>query len=149
MMNVKVKILFSDNQMKKLRTHSKKSKPFSVRLSNDQIFHKDGAEIEVTNEQYKKMTSAKNSKAKRGYVITFDGKQSGGLIFTIPALIAGLTATATAAAPVVATSALGATAAFGTTKALEAIGGSIGTGLVPLGNKRKGRGMSKKKKPKK
>ena len=56
------------------------------------------------------------------------GRQKGGFFPIIGAILAAISAGLSAAAPAVATGAIGAAAAYGTTKLLEGIGGKTGSG---------------------
>ena len=56
------------------------------------------------------------------------GRQKGGFFPIIGAILAAISAGLSAAAPAVATGAIGAAAAYATTKALEGIGGKTGSG---------------------
>jgi phage-related minor tail protein len=56
------------------------------------------------------------------------GRQKGGFFPIIGAILAAISAGLSAAAPAVATGAIGAAAAYATTKALEGIGGKTGAG---------------------
>jgi hypothetical protein len=56
------------------------------------------------------------------------GRQKGGFFPIIAGILAAISAGLSAAAPAVATGAIGAAAAYATTKALEGIGGKTGAG---------------------
>ena len=56
------------------------------------------------------------------------GRQKGGFFPIIGAILAAISAGLSAAAPAMATGAIGAAAAYGTTKLLEGIGGKTGAG---------------------
>lgn len=151
-MNVKVKILYTPNQIKKMKKHHKKGESVSIRLSNHQLMVDNGTDTEVSPEVFKKIMSAK--KGGRGYVMVLKQDQIGGLL---PALIPILTALAPALLSGVATSASG----FLTKKVLDSVfpdkpskkeKEQKGKGLVRAGSKR-GQGLrlagsGKKKEPK-
>lgn len=101
-MNSKVQIKFTAGQSKKLKAGHKKGNSVSVRLTNDQLFHPEGIHVEVSQEQHKKMVSAKKSKGKRGYTLVLSPTQIGGflqfLIPFLPAIAEGLLTGAAGAA---------------------------------------------------
>jgi hypothetical protein len=91
MSTIKVKMDMSKQQLSKLKSAKKNSKAVSIRFSNDQIFKDTGKEIEVSQEQYKKLLSASKSKAKRGCVLSFTVSQvqSGGFLPMLLGALAG------------------------------------------------------------
>lgn len=161
-MSLKVKIGLNENQLRKINSAYKKKGDVAIILKNDQLLlDKGGVEIDVKPEQYKKILSAKNSKAKRGLKINLSSdlkhNQAGGFIFSMVGLISAITSAAVASAPAVAAGSATAVGAYTTKKALEAIGGEgltlPGSGLTLPGTKRRGAGIklvgTGKPKPKK
>lgn len=94
-MSVKVKILLTKPQAAKLKSGHKNSKSVSIRLSNDQLFNESGVDVELSQEQYKRVLSASKSKAKRGVQLEFSPNQVGGFLPMLlgalaPTLISGI-----------------------------------------------------------
>lgn len=99
-MNVKVKLALTSEQAVKLRRAHKAQRAVSIRLSHEQLFADNGVDVELTNDQYRKVLSAYKSKAGRGVQLTFESHQVGGIFpFLIP-LLAALAAGAARVAPI-------------------------------------------------
>jgi hypothetical protein len=134
MASIKVKMDMSKQQLAKLRSAKKNNKSASIRFSNEQIFKESGHEIEISQEQYKKLLSASKSKNKRGCVLSFSASQvqSGGFL---PMLLSAL------AGPLISgiSNAIQGKRFFGDGLV------PLGNGLIPLGGSRQ-RGSGKKKK---
>jgi hypothetical protein len=116
MNSVKVKITFTPAQMKKMKAAEKKNEGLSIRLGSEQLLTSNGADTEVSHEQYKKMLSA--SKAKRGYIFKMTPAQIGGILPILAALFSALGPSLAAGA---ATGAATAAASYGTKKVLEKV----------------------------
>ena len=129
MMKSKVKVLFTEGQIKKMKTAHNKGRVVSLRLANEQLFHDKGVDVEVSDVQHKKMMSAKKSKAKRGYTLELSPTQIGGFLqFLIPFLPAIGEALLTGAA-----GAAGAEAVTAISKAIQGkghCGGSVGGDIL-------------------
>lgn len=146
MSKILVKLSFSDNQIRKMKSSMKKKQPVNIQLKNNQIFDAMGTEVSVSEKQYKKLKSAKNSKMNRGVVMTFSPDMIGGILpFILPTLLTGV---------------LSGAASYGVSKGLDAVVGGgkgnccemcgsgltlPGSGLTLPGTKQKGRGRPKKK----
>lgn len=101
--NVKVKLDLTPEQAVKLKRAHKANRSVSIRLAHNQLFSQNGIDVELTNEQYKKVLSAyRSAKNPRGVQLTFEPHQVGGFLpFLIP-LLATLGGIAARVAPVVA-----------------------------------------------
>lgn len=129
-MKSKVKVLFTEGQVKKMKTAHNKGRVVTLRLANAQLFHDKGVDVEVSDVQHKKMLSAKKSKAKRGYTIELSPVQIGGFLqFLIPFLPAIGEALLSGAA-----GAAGAEAVTAISKAIQGkghcSGGSVGGNIL-------------------
>jgi hypothetical protein len=96
MATISIKINLTDNQISKLRAAHNKKRAVTIRLKHEQLTLTGKHTITITPLQYKKIMSAKNSKAKRGVQLTFTHAQIGGfwgalLSAVAPTLIKGVT----------------------------------------------------------
>ena len=96
MATISIKINLTDNQLSKLHAAHKKKRAVTLRLKNEQLTLMGKHSLNITPAQYKKIMSAKNSKAKRGVQLTFSHTQIGGFLSTLlaavaPTLIKGVT----------------------------------------------------------
>lgn len=142
-MSVKVKLMLTKPQASKLKSAHKKGVSTSIRLSNDQLFNDAGVDVELSQEQYKKVLSASRSKAKRGVQLEFSPNQVGGFL---PMLLGALAPTLISG---IANAVQGKN--FFTGEGMAPLGGSgmkpLGSGMQPLGSRSgpmSGRGRKKK-----
>ena len=141
-MSVKVKLMLTKPQASKLKSAHKKGESTSIRLSNDQLFNDAGVDVELNQEQYKKVLSASKSKAKRGVQLEFSPNQVGGFL---PMLLGAL-------APTLISGIANAVAGknFFTGEGMQPMGSGmkpLGSGMQPLGSRSgpmSGRGRKKK-----
>ena len=130
---MKIRVLFTPQQIQKMKRHHKKQEEVSVRLSGAQLFVDNGTEVQVDELQYKRMKSA--AKAGRGYILKLSPDQIGGFL---PLLVAG----ASALAPALLSGVASAGSAFATKKLLDTVfpDKKKGEGLTLPGTMR-GRGL--------
>ena len=141
-MSVKVKLLLTKPQSLKLKSAHKKGVSTSIRLANDQLFNDAGVDVELSEQQFKKVLSASKSKAKRGVQLEFSPNQVGGLL---PMLLGAL-------APTLISGIANAVAGknFFTGEGMQPMGSGmkpLGSGMQPLGSRSgpmSGRGRKKK-----
>ena len=88
MATVQIKINLTQHQKTKLRAAHNKKRGVSIRLKHEQLTLMGKDSINVTPLQYKKIMSAKASKAKRGVEISFTHAQIGGFLGTFLAAVA-------------------------------------------------------------
>lgn len=158
---VQINISLSKSHEAKVKAAKKKGNPVVIRVSHQQLVNGGPHKIDLSPEQFKKVSSAIRSKNKRGVQLTLSNQQIGGLFpllaLAMPAIIAGSKAAALGAAG--AAGAATVDAIVGKGHCMEGDGmrplgsgmrplGSgmrpLGSGIVPLGAKR-GRGVGKKK----
>ena len=80
MATIQIKINLTAHQKSKLRAAHNKKRGVSIRLKHEQLTLMGRDSINVTPLQYKKIMSAKASKAKRGVEISFTHAQIGGFL---------------------------------------------------------------------
>ena len=88
MATISIKINLTPHQKSKLRTAHNKKRGVSIRFKHEQLTLMGRDSINVTPMQYKKIMSAKASKAKRGVEISFTHAQIGGFLGTFLAAVA-------------------------------------------------------------
>lgn len=88
MATISIKINLTDNQLSKLRAAHKKKRAVTIRLKHEQLTLMGKHSLNITPIQYKKIMSAKNSKAKRGVQLSFTHSQIGGFWGTLFGAIA-------------------------------------------------------------
>ena len=88
MATVQIKINLTQHQKSKLRAAHNKKRGVTLRLKNEQLTLMGKDSINVTPLQYKKIMSAKASKAKRGVEISFTHAQIGGFLGALLAAVA-------------------------------------------------------------
>ena len=144
---VQINISLSKSHEAKVKAAKKKGIPVILRVSHQQLVNGGPHKIDLSQEQFKKVSSAIRSKNKRGVQLTLSNQQVGGLFpllaLAMPAIIAGSKAAALGAAGAAGAAAVDAIAG----KGMRPLGSGmrpLGSGLVPLGSKR-GRGVGKKK----
>jgi len=143
-MSVKVKLMLTKPQASKLKSAHKKGVSTSIRLSNDQLFNDAGVDVELSEQQFKKVLSASKSKAKRGVQLEFSPNQVGGLLPLLagilgPMLISGISNAVQGKN-------------FFSGEGMNPLGGSgmkqVSSGMAPLGSRAgpsmSGRGRKKK-----
>jgi hypothetical protein len=92
MVTLSIKINLTDNQISKLRAAHNKKRAVTIRLKHEQLTLLGKHTINLTPLQYKKLVSAKNSKAKRGVQLTFTHTQIGGFWGTLLSTLASAVA---------------------------------------------------------
>ena len=88
MATVQIKINLTDHQKSKLRAAHNKKRGVTIRLKNEQLTLMGKDTINVTPLQFKKIMSAKTSKAKRGVELSFTHAQIGGFLGALLAAVA-------------------------------------------------------------
>ena len=88
MATISIKINLTPHQKSKLRTAHNKKRGVSIRFKHEQLTLMGRDSINVTPMQYKKIMSAKASKAKRGVEISFTHAQIGGFLGALLAAVA-------------------------------------------------------------
>ena len=88
MASIQIKINLTAHQKSKLRAAHSKKRGVSIRLKHEQLTLMGRDSINVTPLQYKKIMSAKASKAKRGVEISFTHAQIEGFLGALLAAVA-------------------------------------------------------------
>ena len=88
MATVSIKINLTAHQKSKIRAAHNKKRGVSIRLKHEQLTLIGRDSINVSPLQYKKIMSAKASKAKRGVEISFTHAQIGGFLGALLAAVA-------------------------------------------------------------
>ena len=88
MATIQIKINLTQHQKSKLRAAHNKKRGVSIRLKHEQLTLMGKDTINITPMQYKKIMSAKASKAKRGVEISFTHAQIGGFLGALLAAVA-------------------------------------------------------------
>ncbi len=153
---VQINISLSKSHEAKVKAAKKKGNPVVIRVSHQQLVNGGNHKLDLSPEQFKKVSSAIRSKNKRGVQLTLSSQQVGGLFPLLALALPGIIAAGKAAAGAAALGAAGAAGAAATDAILgkghcgsgmRPLGSGmrpLGSGLVPLGSKR-GRGVGKKK----
>ena len=85
---VTISITLTPSQIAKLKNAHKNKTSVTLRFKHNQLTLTGKHTVKITPLDFKKIMSAKNSKAKRGVEITFSHSQIGGFLATIASLLA-------------------------------------------------------------